>query len=235
MAGMMYRSLVGVGCVALVVGFTYVSMPAVAATSQQVKFIRDIRFLDSDAARSSDKQILKLGNSACKDLKKGTSAKKLASTFNGPPKAILVEASTVLCPKFKAKVATYYTTTTTVPTIAEESAEFLALVAPYNKALAAWQALPSNISTTAQLQTENAPFVAASQTFDDALLREGFTGQVATDARKLATDDAAVIADLQGWTMETLTQGETTLVHDEGIVNGDDNVLRSDLGLPPSS
>lgn len=84
------------------------ALPAGAETSQQTKFIKAVRFLDPTSKGASDKEILKLGNGVCTDLKKGTPVSKLASILKGSEKADLVEATTILCSKYKAKVTSYY-------------------------------------------------------------------------------------------------------------------------------
>jgi len=129
------------------------------------------------------------------------------------------------------------TPTTTAPTgltKAQQVAKFLAIVAPYNLVVVKWKASTTNPTTDSQLRAWVAPLVAATQTFDDALLRDGFTGQAATDARGMAVAGGAVIGDLQGFTTKTIVQGETTFVHDMGTESGYDNALRADLGLPPA-
>jgi uncharacterized protein DUF732 len=101
--------LIGVGLAA--------AAPASAMSSSQTKFVKDVRDLGPTATSASNRQIVKLGNKVCTDLRSGTSVKRLASVLSGTEKAILVEAATVLCPTYKAKVASYYaTTTTTAPT-----------------------------------------------------------------------------------------------------------------------
>jgi hypothetical protein len=97
--------LIGVGLAA--------AAPAGAMSSSQTKFVKDVRNLDPTAATASSKQMVKLGNEVCTDLRSGTSVKRLARVPSGTEKAILVEAATVLCPTYKAKVASYYATTTT--------------------------------------------------------------------------------------------------------------------------
>jgi septal ring-binding cell division protein DamX len=87
--------LIGVGLAA--------AAPAGAMSSSQTKFVKDVRNLDPTAATASNKQIVKLGNEVCTDLRSGTSVKRLV--LSGTEKAILVEAATVLCPTYKAKVA----------------------------------------------------------------------------------------------------------------------------------
>jgi hypothetical protein len=54
-----------------------------------------------------------LGKQVCSNLKSGTSVKRLASILSGSEKAVLVEAATYLCLKYKVKVVNYYATTTT--------------------------------------------------------------------------------------------------------------------------
>jgi len=100
--------LIGVGLAA--------ATPAGAMSSSQTRFVKDVRDLDPTAATASSRQIVKQGNEVCTDLRSGTSVKSLV--LSGTEKAILVEATTVLCPTYKAKVASYYatTTTTTAPT-----------------------------------------------------------------------------------------------------------------------
>jgi len=101
----------------VMIGVGLTAAPAGAATAAQNKFVKDVRFLDPDAATASNKTIVKLGNGVCKDLKSGTSVKSLAKILKGSEKAVLVEATAELCSKYKAKVTTYYasTTTTTPP------------------------------------------------------------------------------------------------------------------------
>ena len=103
----------------VMIGVGLAAAPAGAATPAQNHFAKDVRFLDPDAAGVSNKTIITLGNGVCRDLKKGTSVKSLAKILKGSEKAVLVEAATDLCSKYKAKVTTYYaslpTTTTTAP------------------------------------------------------------------------------------------------------------------------
>ena len=99
--------LVGVGLAA--------AAAAGAMSSSQTRFVKDVRDLDPTAATAASRQIVKQGNEVCTDLRSGTSVKSLV--LSGTEKAILVEATTVLCPTYKAKVASSYaTTTTTAPT-----------------------------------------------------------------------------------------------------------------------
>ena len=109
-----------IGIIALLeLGFAggLAAVPA-GATTAQTKFVKDVRSLGLTAATASNKQIVKQGNEACTDLRSGTSVKRLARVLSGTEKTILVEAATVLCPTYKAKVASYYATTatTTAPT-----------------------------------------------------------------------------------------------------------------------
>jgi hypothetical protein len=104
--------LVGVGLAA--------AAPAGARSSSQTKFVKDVRDLDPTVATASSKQIVKQGNEVCTDLRSGTSVKSLV--LSGTEKAILVEATTVLCPTYKAKVASYYATTTTTTTTTASTA-----------------------------------------------------------------------------------------------------------------
>lgn len=105
----------------MLVGFGLAAAAPAGASSSpaQTTFIKDIKYLDPNTAAVSNKQILSLGNGVCKDLKSGTSVKKLAGILKGSEKSVLVEAAAVLCPKYKTKVTTYYasttTTTTTIP------------------------------------------------------------------------------------------------------------------------
>ena len=88
-----------------------------ASSSAQARYVKAVRLLDPVAASASNKQILRLGNAVCTNLKSGTPVKKLAGILKGTSKADLVEAAAILCPSQKAKVTTYYasTTTTTAP------------------------------------------------------------------------------------------------------------------------
>jgi hypothetical protein len=145
--------------------------------------------------------------------------------------------TTTAAPTTTSTLATAAPTTSvpTAPTRAQQASKFLAIVGPYNKVVTALNHNHSNPTTDAQVTAMFAPLVKASQTFDNKILRAGFTGQAAVDARTMVTADGAVIADLEALTLESATTQESTVVHDEGIVNGDDNILRSDLGLPPAT
>jgi hypothetical protein len=120
---MMVRTRLAVSVVVVVgSGLGLAATAAGAATSQQqVQFVKNVRFLDPNAQSVSKKTILGLGNQVCRDLNSGTSVKKLAGILKGSEKAVLVEATTVLCPKYKAKVASYYATTTTTKPPAQAS------------------------------------------------------------------------------------------------------------------
>ena len=102
------RRRLAISALVLAAGGLGVVAPAGAASSsQQTKFINTVRFLDPTAKGVSNKEILKLGNGVCSDLKSGTSVKKLAGILRSE-KADLVAATTDLCPSYKAEVAAYY-------------------------------------------------------------------------------------------------------------------------------
>ena len=76
--------VLGVSCCLALIGTILGSLPAAAASkSQQSLYIKDVRFLDPLANGVSNKDILKLGNEICGDLKSGTSVKHLASILKG--------------------------------------------------------------------------------------------------------------------------------------------------------
>jgi Host cell surface-exposed lipoprotein len=100
----------------LLAGIGMAAVPAGATAAAQTKFVNDVRFLDPDASGVSNKTIMSLGSDVCDDLKSGTSVKTLAEVLTGSEKAVVVSAASDLCPKYKAKVASYYaSTSTTIP------------------------------------------------------------------------------------------------------------------------
>jgi hypothetical protein len=97
----------------LALPISVIGAAAAGASSAQTRYVNAVRFLDPTANGASRTEILKLGNGVCRDLKQGTTVKKLASILKGAEKADLVEATDILCPKYKPKVTSYYATTTT--------------------------------------------------------------------------------------------------------------------------
>lgn len=179
------RKLLGTcGCLALIGTFALGSLPAAASTAQN-QFVKDVRYLDPDASTATNKQIVKLGNEVCSDLKSGTSVKKLAGILKGSEKAVLVEAADVLCPKYKAKVTSYYATA----------------AAPAHPAAPAHAAAPTTPPTTAPSprltqQQQSAVETAKQYLSTQAFSQQGLIDQLDSSAGSgYSVNDATVAVD----------------------------------------
>jgi len=73
-------------------------------------------------------------------------------------------------------------------------------------------------------------------TFDNAISRVDVTGKAETDIHSLIADDQVVIKNLEAVKTETVAQikkDEAQLIATGEAAIGADDVVRSDLGLPP--
>lgn len=142
------------------------------------------------------------------------------STASTPPAAATPPASTST-PEAKAstpnsdKPLSYY------------AAQYEKIVAPANKALDAFKALPDSAPMSADQKAATAT-ANADLVMDNELLRAQWPNEQTTqDVRALVTADTALGADL---TDLTLSLG--SIAHDAGTENGAVAIVRADLGLP---
>ena len=118
--------------------------------------------------------------------------------------------------------------------------QYLQIVTPANAALAVAKpklnTLPAS-ATGADVARILAPYLAASQAMDEALLRAPWPANVLPDVRALVTADKVLEAQLEtagAQTALSLAGWENTLAQDMGALNAAVAVVRADLGLPPS-
>ena len=117
--------------------------------------------------------------------------------------------------------------------------QYLRIITPANVALAVAKpkldALPPS-ATGADVAKILAPYLAASQAMDEALLRAPWPANVLPDIRALVTADKVLEAQLQSADAQTalsLAGWENTLAQDMGALNAAVSVVRADQGLPP--
>ena len=137
--------------------------------------------------------------------------------------------------------STSTTVSSTVPstTVASSKAsqQFLAAASVADVAYATWRAEIANKTRLSQVIRPCATYAAKLTTFDNAIMRIVVTGKVATDIQTLVGDDHVVIRDLDSVSSQTVASlrkeaAQLKATGRKAIRAGD--VVRSDLGLPPS-
>jgi len=155
--------------------------------------------------------------------------------------AVLAAGCSSSKPAVTPSSSTSTTVSSTAPTTTVSSAtaaqQFLAAAKVSDAAYATWKAEVTGKTTISQVIGPCATYAAELTTFDNALMRIAVTGKVATDIHTLVADDGVVIKDLNSVSTQTLGSlskeaAQLRATGRKAILAGD--VVRSDLGLPPS-
>ncbi len=129
------------------------------------------------------------------------------------------------------------TTATTAVSSTEASQQYLAAATVARAAYFTWRAAIKGLTTVGPAIGPCDTYAGELTTFDNAISRIDVTGKTETDIQALLTDDNVVIKNLEAVKTETVAQiknDEAQLIAtgEQAISAGD--VVRSDLGLPPS-
>ena len=145
-------------------------------------------------------------------------------------------ASTTINSTSTSTTASSTTPSTTVSSTSA-SQQFLAAASLADVAYATWRAEISIDTEVSQAVGPCDTYAAELTTFDNAIMRIAVTGKTATDIRTLVADDRVVIENLDSVSKQTVTSltkevAQLKAIGRTAIRAGD--VVRSDLGLPPS-
>jgi len=129
------------------------------------------------------------------------------------------------------------TTSTTTVSSTKASQQFLAAATVAKAAYSTWRSKITSKTTISQAIGPCDTYAAELTTFDNAILRIAITGKTETDIQTLVADDHIVINNLEAVKTETVAQikkdkAQLIATGETAISAGD--VVRSDLGLPPS-
>jgi len=145
------------------------------------------------------------------------------------PAAVSVAATTVAAA----------TTTTTVAPV-DYKQQYLAIVTPANNVDAAFaseaKALPSS-ATGPEVAKLAAPVIAADEAAIQKLLRVPWPANVLNDMKAFTVAVSTLDADLANVATQnalTISSWGNQFTTDEGKLVGQKNIVRADLGLPPS-
>ena len=129
------------------------------------------------------------------------------------------------------------TTSTTPVSSTKASQQFLAAATVAKAAYFTWRAAIKGLTTVSQAIGPCDTYAGELATFDNAISRVDVTGKTETDIQTLVADDNVVIKNLEAVKTETVAQikkdkAQLLAIGETAISAGD--VVRSDLGLPPS-
>ena len=129
------------------------------------------------------------------------------------------------------------TTSTTTVSSTKASQQFLAAATVAKAAYSTWRSKITSKTTISQAIGPCDTYAAELTTFDSAILRIAITSKTETDIQTLVADDHVVINNLEAVKTETVAQikkdrAQLIATGERAIQAGD--VVRSDLGLPPS-
>ena len=144
--------------------------------------------------------------------------------------------STTVSPASTSTTVSPTTSTTTVSST-KASQQFLAAATVAKAAYSTWRSKITSKTTISQAIGPCDTYAAELTTFDNAILRIAITGKTETDIQTLVADDHVVINNLEAVKTETVAQikkdrAQLIATGERAIQAGD--VVRSDLGLPPS-
>jgi len=128
-------------------------------------------------------------------------------------------------------------TSTTAVSSKEASQQFLAAATVAKAAYDTWRAAIKGLTTVSPAIAPCDTYAGELTTFDDAISRIDVTGKTETDIRTLVADDSVVIKNLEAVKTETVAQikeDEAQLIATGETAISAGDVVRSDLGLPPS-
>ena len=129
------------------------------------------------------------------------------------------------------------TSTTTTVSSTKVSQQFLAAATASKAAYVTWRSKITSKTTISQAIGPCDTYAAALTNFDNAILPIAVTGKTETDIQTLVADDRVVIKNLEAVKTETVAHikkdaAQLIATGEKAIRAGD--VVRSDLGLPPS-
>ena len=129
------------------------------------------------------------------------------------------------------------TTSTTPVSSTKASQQFLAVATVAKAAYFTWRAAIKGLTTVSPAIGPCDTYAGELTTFDNAISRIDVTGKTETDIQNLVADDRVVIKNLEAVKTETVAQikkdkAQLIATGETAISAGD--VVRSDLGLPPS-
>ena len=129
------------------------------------------------------------------------------------------------------------TTSTTPVSSTKASQQFLAAATVAKAAYLTWRAAIKGLTTVSPAIGPCDTYAGELTTFDNAISRIDVTGKTETDIHALIADDSVVIKNLEAVKTETVAQikkdkAQLIATGETAISAGD--VVRSDLGLPPS-
>ena len=129
------------------------------------------------------------------------------------------------------------TTSTTAVSSTKASQQFLAAATVAKAAYFTWRAAIKGLTTVGPAIGPCDTYAGELTTFDNAISSIDVTGKTETDIQTLLADDNVVIKNLEAVKTETVAQikndkAQLIATGEQAISAGD--VVRSDLGLPPS-
>jgi hypothetical protein len=132
------------------------------------------------------------------------------------------------------------TTTTTISPTVKAAAIYVAAAAKGNAAMTSFadaaKAWPSS-ETGAEAEQAAQPAISALKQLDTTLTDYAWPANTTTDVHTLIAAAGAVVGDLEGLSSVNLFSSSTwsaQFIHDYDVVGTDANLVRHDLGLPPS-
>ena len=155
----------------------------------------------------------------------------LAAACSSPKPAATPPTST------STTVSPTSTSTTTTVSSTKVSQQFLAAATASKAAYVTWRSKITSKTTISQAIGPCDTYAAALTNFDNSILPIAVTGKTETDIQTLVADDRVVIKNLEAVKTETVAHikkdaAQLIASGEKAIRAGD--VVRSDLGLPPS-
>jgi hypothetical protein len=127
---------------------------------------------------------------------------------------------------------------TVLGSTAQVAQAFLSATGPVDTAYKTWKAdLVAAGDNPLPLTSQASAYVSVLTTFDNTIQGIGATAKAATDIATLVTDDNTVIADLNSLSSQTATTvaaWDAKGISDGTVAIAAGDVVRADLGLPPS-
>ena len=168
---------------------------------------------------------------ACSSPKPAATPPTSTSTTVSP-----TSTSTTVSPTSTSTTVSPTSTTTTVSST-KVSQQFLAAATASKAAYVTWRSKITSKTTISQAIGPCDTYAAALTNFDNAILPIAVTGKTETDIQTLVADDRVVIKNLEAVKTETVAHikkdaAQLIATGEKAIRAGD--VVRSDLGLPPS-
>jgi len=132
------------------------------------------------------------------------------------------------------------TLTVTEPTRHELAQEYLRIIGPMNAEFARFQAKAKgwdDNTTGPEAAEDAAPVIAAIRKGNNELLRVSWSTSTMSDVKEMVRADGALIGDLAGLAgvdLFSVGNWSSQFTQDAGRLQAAVNIVRADLGLPPS-